>query len=229
MCRFPVYIILNRGLIGPDPNQTKPRAHPAKKVRKEGKRLSWVEVEGPNFRSPVPTKKMNQRKSAAGRPSGTDGSDFAYRMVVDSRYQKVAKGKSRLSTLILNQVVIQLCGMVYLFILTSKRETPDKLAISSAVTGFLSLFLGELGRRRSRASFLKAYMIASSLALLLLFVNVSQGNYTFEGIEDLSNWQTKKLELLETIRIFLGALLQIFAIRTVISLVGNMSLPKRSS
>ena len=66
-------------------NQTKPREHPAKKVRKEGKRLSWVEVEGPNFRSPVPTKKMNQRNSAAGRPSGTDGSDFAYRMVVDSR------------------------------------------------------------------------------------------------------------------------------------------------
>ena len=28
---------------------------------------------------------MQQRKSALGRPSGTDGSDFSYRMVVDSR------------------------------------------------------------------------------------------------------------------------------------------------
>lgn len=34
---------------------------------------------------PFPAKKMSQRKSAAGRPSGTDGSDFSYRMVVDSR------------------------------------------------------------------------------------------------------------------------------------------------
>ena len=46
---------------------------------------------------------------------------------------------------IILQVVIQLCGVVYLFILTSKRETPDKLAISSAVIGFFSLFIGELG------------------------------------------------------------------------------------
>ena len=30
-------------------------------------------------------KKMQQRKSTFGRPSGTDGSDYAYRMVVDSR------------------------------------------------------------------------------------------------------------------------------------------------
>ncbi|XP_022140868.1 uncharacterized protein LOC111011431 [Momordica charantia] len=174
---------------------------------------------------------MNQRKSAAGtgRPSGTDGYDFSYRMVVDSRYQKVAKGKSRLYSLISAQVIIQLCGAVYLFILTSKRETLDKLAISSAITGFFSLLVGELGRRHSRASFLKIYMIASSIALLLLFANVSQGNYTFEGIGDLSNWQRKKLELFETIRIFLGSLLQIFAMSTVISLIGNMSPPKRTS
>ncbi|KAH0979184.1 hypothetical protein GBA52_006361 [Prunus armeniaca] len=50
-------------------------------------------------------KKMQQRRSASGRPTGTDGSDFNYRMVVDSRYQKVAKGKSRLSALILIQVL----------------------------------------------------------------------------------------------------------------------------
>ncbi|KGN57273.1 uncharacterized protein LOC101211693 [Cucumis sativus] len=172
---------------------------------------------------------MSQRKSAAGRPSGTDGSDFSYRMVVDSRYQKVAKGKSRFHSLILAQVVIQLCGVAYLFLLTSKKETPDKLAISSAITGFFSLFIGELGQRHSRTSFLKVYAIASSLSLLLLLVDVSQGNYTFESIGDLSNWQAKQLELFEMIRISLGALLQIFAISTVISLVSNMSPPKRAS
>ncbi|KAK4572037.1 hypothetical protein RGQ29_030446 [Quercus rubra] len=49
---------------------------------------------------------MQQRKSAFGRPSGTDGSDFSYRMVVDSRYQKVAKGNSRLYALIFIQHVL---------------------------------------------------------------------------------------------------------------------------
>lgn len=40
-------------------------------------------IEAVNFQS----EKMQQRKTttAAGRPSGTDGSDFSYRMVVDSR------------------------------------------------------------------------------------------------------------------------------------------------
>ncbi|KAF3445179.1 hypothetical protein FNV43_RR14873 [Rhamnella rubrinervis] len=45
-----------------------------------------------------------QRKSVLGRPSGTDGSDFSYRMVVDSRYQKVAQGKSVLYALIIAQI-----------------------------------------------------------------------------------------------------------------------------
>ncbi|KAK4707839.1 hypothetical protein R3W88_028764 [Solanum pinnatisectum] len=46
---------------------------------------------------------MNQRFAVRGRPSGTDGSDFSYRMVVDSRYTKVAKAKSHLAKLIIVQ------------------------------------------------------------------------------------------------------------------------------
>jgi len=77
---------------------------------------------------------MQQRKPTAGRPSGTDGSDFSYRMVVDSRefpklqissvpdpfslnfflihvlcfvlgYTKVTKEKARLRPLIFVQVI----------------------------------------------------------------------------------------------------------------------------
>uniref|UniRef100_A0A2N9HST2 Uncharacterized protein n=1 Tax=Fagus sylvatica TaxID=28930 RepID=A0A2N9HST2_FAGSY len=39
----------------------------------------------------------------------------------------------------------------------------------------------------------------------------------------------KKLELLETARILFGLLVQIFTIGTTISLIGNMSPPKRAS
>ncbi|GMY07777.1 hypothetical protein FCV25MIE_03016 [Fagus crenata] len=171
---------------------------------------------------------MQQRKSASGRPSGTDGSDFSYRMVVDSRYQKVAKGKSRLYSLIFTQAVIHSIGAVYTF-LTTLKEGPDRLAISTIAIGFLSLIIGEFGRRRSRVSFLKVYMVASTATTLLWIACVAKSNFTLEVIRDPTNWESKKLELLETAHILFGLLVQIFTIGTTISLIGNMSPPKRAS
>ncbi|KAM3730400.1 hypothetical protein ACB098_12G084700 [Castanea mollissima] len=162
---------------------------------------------------------MQQRKSAFGRPSGTDGSDFSYRMVVDSRYQKVAKGKSP---------VIHSIGAVYTF-LTTLKEGPDRLAISTIVIGFLSFIIGELGQRRSRVSFLKVYTVASTAATLLWIAYVAKSNFALEVIQDPSNWEKYKFELLETARILIGLLIQIFTIGTTISLIGNMSPPKRVS
>ncbi|GMY07779.1 hypothetical protein FCV25MIE_03018 [Fagus crenata] len=122
---------------------------------------------------------MQQRKSASGRPSGTDGLDFSYRIVVDSRYQKVAKGKSRLYSLISTQAVIHSIGAVYTF-LTSLKEGPDRLAISTIAIDFLSLIIGEFGRRRSRVSFLKVYIIASTAATLLWIACVAKSNFTLK-------------------------------------------------
>ncbi|KAB1210844.1 hypothetical protein CJ030_MR6G019765 [Morella rubra] len=170
---------------------------------------------------------MQQRKSASGRPSGTDGSDFSYRMVVDSRYQKVASGKSRLYALIVTQAVIQLIGAVYTVLSTSKE--PDRLAMSAIAVGFGSLIIGELGRRRSRVGFLKVYMVASTATTFLWIACVAKSNFILKVIEDQSYWETKKLELLETACVLLGLLIQLFAIGTTISLIGNMSPPKRTS
>ncbi|KAE8022402.1 hypothetical protein FH972_008204 [Carpinus fangiana] len=171
---------------------------------------------------------MQQRKSASGRPSGTDGSDFSYRMVVDSRYQKVASGKSRLYALILAQAVIQLIGALYT-VLSKSMEGPDRLAISAIAAGFVSLIIGELGRRRSRASFLKIYMILSTATILFWIARVAQSNFLLEVIQDPNRWETKQLELLLTARILFGLLVHVLAIGTTISLVGNMSPPKRAS
>ncbi|KAK1571050.1 hypothetical protein Q3G72_011173 [Acer saccharum] len=176
------------------------------------------------------TSKMQQRKSSAsGRPSGTDGSDFSYRMVVDSRYTKVAKGKSRLSTLILTQAAIQLIGVLYTYLLTSKEESPNTLAISSASACLFSLLVGELGRKRSRVNFLRVSMVTSSIAILLSVFSVVKTNSTLEVIKNPSDWVSKKLELLETALVLLGSLVQIFLVSTIISLIGNMSPPKKSS
>ncbi|KAI3516172.1 hypothetical protein L1887_15083 [Cichorium endivia] len=53
---------------------------------------------------------MQQRNSGNRRPSGTDGSDFSYRMVVDNRYTKVAKGKSTLSKVLAIQISVFTTG-----------------------------------------------------------------------------------------------------------------------
>ncbi|KAJ1694189.1 hypothetical protein LUZ63_010887 [Rhynchospora breviuscula] len=107
-----------------------------------------------------------QRKVASGRPSGTDGSDFSYRMVVDSRYQKVAKGKLRLGYLIFGQVVSQIIALALLLLTSSKEKELDRFAILSISTGFLSIILGEIGRRRSKSAFLRLYTSISTISVL---------------------------------------------------------------
>ncbi|OAY65948.1 hypothetical protein ACMD2_25204 [Ananas comosus] len=72
---------------------------------------------------------MQQRR----RPTGTDGSDFSYRMVVDSRYTKVAKGKSRLASLIVSQAVNQVIGFLWVFLSISQEHEVDELAILSVI------------------------------------------------------------------------------------------------
>ncbi|KAJ4706206.1 Protein jagunal [Melia azedarach] len=174
---------------------------------------------------------MQQRRASAssGRPSGTDGSDFSYRMVVDSRYTKVAKGKSRLSALFLSQAVVQLIGLLFTFLLTSKEEHSNRLTISSASLGLVSLIIGELGRKHSWVSLLRVCMVASSIAIFLSVFCVIKNSTMLEVINNPSNWKAKKFELLETGRVLLGSLVQMSLIGTITSLIGNMSPPKKAS
>ncbi|XP_031393837.1 uncharacterized protein LOC116205382 isoform X3 [Punica granatum] len=169
---------------------------------------------------------MQQRRSLAGRPSGTDGSDFSYRMVVDSRYQRVAQGRSRLRALILIQAVVQLVAALPLILSVWKGEAVHALSALSLAIGIFSLLVGELGRRRSRAGLLRVYLVASSVSIVVSVACVFKSNLTFENAQ---NWEAKKLELLQGSRVFLGSVLQVVVIKTVISLIHNMSPPKRAS
>ncbi|KAJ8749079.1 hypothetical protein K2173_013686 [Erythroxylum novogranatense] len=168
---------------------------------------------------------MQQRKS--GRPTGTDGSDFSYRMVVDSRYTQVAKGKSRLYALIMTQAVIQLIGLLSTVMSISNEKGPKALPIWSFSAGLLSLLIGELGRRWSRASFLRVYIIMSSVAALLSLFSAHTMKSTLEVIRNPGNMETK-LELVCVFLLILGFPLQVFAISTATSLIGNMSPPKKA-
>ncbi|GMN40935.1 hypothetical protein TIFTF001_010169 [Ficus carica] len=167
---------------------------------------------------------MQQRKSASGRPSGTDGSDFSYRMVVDSRYQKVAKGKSRLYALIFVQGIIQIIGALYTFLWTSWEEGPNRVAISSVAIGFVSLLLGELGRRRSRVSFLKLYLVGSSIAIFLSIACVAKADLALEDIKIPSNWQPRKFEFIEASRVLLVEMKNA-AVNPSIAVISQLKLP----
>ncbi|CAN0891569.1 hypothetical protein LINGRAHAP2_LOCUS17074 [Linum grandiflorum] len=170
---------------------------------------------------------MQQRNH--GRPSGTDGSDFSYRMVVDSRYTKVTKGKSRLHALILTQAVIQLVGLLSLALSMSREKVLDPLAIASTATGLIALLIGEVGRRRSKAGWLRMYMIASSIGLMIsLFVKFNN-NSALEVMMNPSDWKAKEFEVIEISLLLIGLLVQIVAVGTGISLIGNMSPPKKVS
>ncbi|XP_074291331.1 uncharacterized protein LOC141618116 [Silene latifolia] len=174
---------------------------------------------------------MQQRRSAGGRPTGTDGSDYSYRMVVDSRYTKVAKFKSRLSQIILVQGLILLVGVLLKALPLTKGEDPNVLGLSSVILSFLSLIIGESGRRRSRSSFLKIYLFLSFAALCLSVVCSLKSNIFVKVLQNgiANSWEKERVQLIEAAQISFEVLALIVAASTTLSLIHNMSPPKRSS
>ncbi|KAG8390257.1 hypothetical protein BUALT_Bualt01G0064900 [Buddleja alternifolia] len=172
---------------------------------------------------------MSQRKSVNGRPSGTDGSDFSYRMVVDSRYQKVAEGKSRLCALIFTQGFIQFLAAVILYLSTLEGGNLDRVSVSSSVIFFISLLIGELGRKRSRVTLLKLFLFGSSVAALISVAFLLKSEKLVEIIKDMSRLEKSKLELFKIAAVLLGFVVQILTINVTTSLTQNMAPPKRAS
>ncbi|KMZ74960.1 hypothetical protein ZOSMA_120G00530 [Zostera marina] len=162
-----------------------------------------------------------------GRPTGTDGSDYNYRMVVDSRYTKVAKGKSRLRLLIAAQAVCQVIGTL-LTILSGWKEKKsiDRIAILWIVIGFFSIIIGELGRRRSIVTLLRLYNTSSAMATALSIGCVIRMNFFHQVIETLDISSMKNNEIVEVCRVFFGFLLELVIIFTNVGLVHNMSLKR---
>ncbi|KAJ0764664.1 putative protein jagunal [Helianthus annuus] len=172
---------------------------------------------------------MQQRNSGNRRPTGTDGFDFSYRMVVDNRYTKVAKGKSTLSKVLVIQAVVLLIGVIDMFFTYLKKEPLETLVVVSSSITVISIIVGELGRKRSRVNFLKFYMFASSMGILGLIASVIQSNIHLKIIHDPSNWETEKDALLRIACVSIGLFVQIYSITTTTSLIRNMSPPKRAS
>ncbi|KAG5558397.1 hypothetical protein RHGRI_008354 [Rhododendron griersonianum] len=131
------------------------------------------------------------------RPARTAASDFSTRYT-----KKVEDGKSRLSTLILSQAAVQLFSL--LNFLPKKGGSLDRVAVSFTVLAFVSILVGELGRRYNRV------------------IGVT------------SQWKKNMLQLLTNVPILLGkfhigSLLQTLSSGTTITLTAYMYSLKRAS
>lgn len=180
--------------------------------------------------------KMQNRKLASGRPSGTDGSDYSFRMVVDSRYQLVAKGKKRLSLHFITEAALLLIGAIFAYLLGIEADTQNTVAYSSVFVSVVSLIIGNIGRRRSRSGLLRFYAIVSSIAMVLLIASLAVKHLLLKAIldsklwrakydvNDLSHFQTGLLLYLVTLSV-----LKLCTVKAVVSLLLNMAPPKKTS
>ncbi|CAI8614711.1 unnamed protein product [Vicia faba] len=170
------------------------------------------------------------------RPSGTDGSDYSYRMVVDSRYQLVAKGKTRLAALFIIEALFLLIGGVFAVLPGKKDGTTNIVAISFVIASLVLLIIGDLGRRRSRSSLLRLYAILSSLAMLLFTASLANQYSLLKVIQYFSKRETSNFDVdylaLQTgllVYILTLYLFKISVIKAVVFLLFNMTPPKKAS
>ncbi|XP_039014862.1 uncharacterized protein LOC120145017 [Hibiscus syriacus] len=172
---------------------------------------------------------MQQRVSASGRPSGTDGSDFSYRMVVESRYQKVARTKSILRSFFLVQAITFLLGLFLLLFRSASNDLAlPVLEIATMASGLISLMIGELGRKRSRVNLLRLFMVTSSIVVSFFVYCATQKYSGFMVAKRTSYWEIV-LELPEVVLGVVGLVFHLFIISYTFHLISNMSIPKRAS
>ncbi|KAK6228985.1 hypothetical protein QQP08_022112 [Theobroma cacao] len=159
---------------------------------------------------------MQRRMSTSGRPSGTDGSDFSYRMVVDSR------------TLLPGAITLMVGLFLLIFLSTSEDLASHGLEIAATTCGLISLIIGEIGRKRSRVNVLRFFMATSSIVVSFLIYCTICKYSRFRTAKNPSYWETM-LELPEVALSLVGLVLHLFIIGYTIHLIGNMSPPKRAS
>lgn len=174
---------------------------------------------------------QQRRRPISGRPEGTDGFDYSYRMTVDPRYINVTKGKAHLRYAIALQAVVQLLGVLYVFIFPPKAGPYNAFTVSAVVAGALLCTIGEIGRRRSNMLLLNVYRHLSPVATLAAVAVTAKHSLQFKFDKERSDAQsvwTEPVDIFSYAHIVLGALVELFQVHTTINLVRNMA-PSRNS
>ncbi|PIA62327.1 hypothetical protein AQUCO_00200371v1 [Aquilegia coerulea] len=172
-----------------------------------------------------------QRRPAAGRPSGTDGSDYSYRMVVEPKYKKVGVGKARLKIIMILQLLVQFIGVLFVVLFPPKEGVFNPFTIMAVVYGAIVYILGELGRRRSQVSLLYVYNGLSGFAGLIA-VGVTgrfYGQWKLSKEPEYIIWTSMSADVLYHCHIAIGLLVELTKAYIVYDLMKNMSPSKKNA
>ncbi|CAM6097564.1 unnamed protein product [Calypogeia fissa] len=173
------------------------------------------------------------RRGGGGRPDGSDGSDYAYRMTVDDRYRRAAQGKVTLRKYLTAQTVFQLLKVsMTIASLLSGDGMVENLQIAACVFGVLAVLIGTLGLKRGASKLIKAYIFLMSLTVGLSLVPLTTGNF-YEKMSHLTIYKATKDHkkfaqlALEGVQEIMGSMVGVAGISVATNLVGYMSPPKR--
>ncbi|XP_020674565.1 uncharacterized protein LOC110093879 isoform X2 [Dendrobium catenatum] len=123
--------------------------------------------------------------------------------------------------------VLQVIGSL-LVVLASRDKGFDNLVVVSVSIGFISLLIGELGRRRSQVNLLRLFLSFSAVGIVVATAHVVWNDLFFKLFKTQDFSSITNYELGETVYILLGVLLHVLAIITAVALLQNMS-PKRTT
>ncbi|KAL2634588.1 hypothetical protein R1flu_006067 [Riccia fluitans] len=167
------------------------------------------------------------------RPEGSDGSDFSYRMTVEDRYKKAAKGKLLLRKFLNAQTGFQLLKALMLMAAAVTGNRPVKnLEVAGCVFGVTAVVVGTLGLKQGAARLLKVYIFFMGLAVGLNLVPLVTGVFyekMLNLIEHKSSRDYVKLALLglEGVQDVLGTVVNLMGLSIAAALIGHMSPPKK--
>lgn len=165
-----------------------------------------------------------------GRPIGTDGSDYAYRMTVESRFKRVVRAKLLLRKYLTAQ------GLVLVFIalwalLFFGGEAPPA-TVASCVAGGTAVMIGTIGVKWSSRKLLRVYILATIVAVSVSLVPVLTGEI---GTHLRGNWElytrTHNLKpfavvTIQAAQVFFATAVQLLAVSAALSLIPHLALKK---
>eukprot|EP00249_Psilotum_nudum_P004738 c18246_g1_i1 orf=122-649(+) len=134
---------------------------------------------------------MQARVSATRRPSGTDGSDFTFRMTVEDRYKIIAQKKSQLQKALVVQALSEIVKAISTIFTTGAEDVAFKTALASCIFGAVAVLPGTLGLKRSSPHYLRLFVFATALAILLSAVPLLLGFYYSK---DTNNWEMFRVD-----------------------------------
>ncbi|CAM6071212.1 unnamed protein product [Sphagnum tenellum] len=168
------------------------------------------------------------------RPKGTDGSDYAYRMTIDNRYKRAAEGRVRFRKFISAQALLQLLKATWACLAALNSEQPSMSLVASCGFGGAAVVVGTFAMKGSASKLLRAYIFFTAIAIMLSLVPLMSGQDTgkwkdsMEYFQVTGDYQRVVMASLKGLLELAGIVVQVLSVLTSISLLRNVSPPKRA-